>query len=85
MYPTKYTKDKQNVVNAYTEDLANALQCLVNESWGGEKGHTPIPSGISPQWLAEVKTNLTHAISQVETIEYSVESISLDDTGETHE
>ena len=85
MNPTEYTKDKQNVVNAYTEDLANALQCLVNESWGGKEGHTPIPSGITTQWLAAVKTSLTDAISQVEAIEYSVESISLDDTGETHE
>ena len=84
MYPTEYTKDKQNVVNAYTEDLANALQCLVNEAWDKE-GNAPVPSGITTEWLAEVKTSLTDAISQVETIKASVESIPSDDTGETHE
>ena len=84
MNPTEYTKDKQNVVDAYSQDLANALQCLVNEAWDKE-GNAPVPSGITTEWLAEVKTSLTDAISQVETIEYSVESISSDDTGETHE
>ena len=84
MTPTEYIKDKQNVVDAYREDIANALQCLVNEAWDKE-GNAPVPSGITTKWLAEVKTSLTNAISQVETIEESVESISLDDTGETHE
>ena len=76
MYPTEYTKDKQNVVDAYSQDLANALQCLVNEAWDKE-GNAPVPSGITTEWLAEVKTSLTNAISQVECIADSVESISL--------
>ena len=82
MKPTEETIHQQNVVDATAQDMSHALQRLVAQSW---TGNTAIPSGITTEWLAEVKTWLTDAVQTVDVIQASVESIPSDTDGETNE
>tara|TARA_Y100001937_G_C7016038_1_gene283243 strand:+ start:412 stop:660 length:249 start_codon:yes stop_codon:yes gene_type:complete len=82
MKPTKETIHQQNVVDGNAHVFEIALQRLIAQTWVGD---TPVPSGITPEWCDEVSTRLQDMVTTVQTIKASVESISLDDTGETHE
>ena len=82
MNPTEETIHQQNVVDGVAIDFEHALQRLIAQSWVGD---TPIPSGITMKWCDEIITKLEYMVKTVQTITDSVESISLDNTGETHE
>jgi len=85
MNPTQRTRLRQDLVDRTSEDMKIALDLLNDRDCWDEEGNAPIPSGITTEWCKEISTKLEYMVKTVQTITDSVESISRNDTGETHE
>ena len=85
MNPTEKTKLRQDLVDRTSEDMKQALDLLNDIACWDKEGNAPIPSGITMKWCDEIITKLEYMVKTVQTITDSVESISRNDTGETHE